>query len=416
MRYSVIYKIPVLLALALAACTPGNKADTSVAVTGVSVSPSSAELKVGQTLQLTANVLPDNASNKSVSWASSDAAIASVDQRGKLSALKEGSAVITVTTQDGGKTGTCNVSISKPTREDVVARSKASSGTVTNGVKLTYSGTVFNRIYLLLPRPTSNEYQDITNFNAPGCTEGDCPDGVNHYIWKDITSTADVPASGNWVISETFDANVYKVKVDFSMMTDIPEYDPASEECKKYLGKEEGGFVDPTHSKIVSTANALWTQAQGNIITYARKCHEWTSANMTYGNMNTGLHTISSLMTTMTGDCGNYSSVFISLLRAKGIPARHIVMVHGKKDEFHVRAEFYVPTYGWIPADPTWGDDYFGVFEGDYIVVTRGINNILRGFDGSDFRADLFQTFCYWYWYSTEGTNMKFSHSCTGLQ
>ena len=129
MRYSVIYKIPVLLALALAACTPGNKADTSVAVTGVSVSPSSAELKVGQTLQLTANVLPDNASNKSVSWASSDAAIASVDQRGKLSALKEGSAVITVTTQDGGKTGTCNVSISKPTREDVVARSKASSGT-----------------------------------------------------------------------------------------------------------------------------------------------------------------------------------------------------------------------------------------------------------------------------------------------
>lgn len=67
MRYSVIYKIPVLLALALAACTPGNKADTSVAVTGVSVSPSSAELKVGQTLQLTANVLPDNASNKSVS-------------------------------------------------------------------------------------------------------------------------------------------------------------------------------------------------------------------------------------------------------------------------------------------------------------------------------------------------------------
>ena len=75
-----------------------------------------------------------------------------------------------------------------------------------------------------------------------------------------------------------------------------------------------------------------------------------------------------------------------------------------------------MPTYGWIPADPTWGDDYFGVFEGDYIVVTRGINNILRGFDGSDFRADLFQTFCYWYWYSTEGTNMKFSHSCTGLQ
>lgn len=410
-----ISRFSVLLVLSLMACNP-EAHPGRVAVTAVSVNPSSADLKAGQTLQLAAMVQPGDAADKTVSWASSDATVADVDQNGLVSAFKAGSAVITVTTNDGGKTGRCNVTVTRATRDDVVSRTKASSGTVTNGVKLSYSGTVFNRIYLLLPRPVSNEYQEISNFKASGCTEAESPDGVNHYIWKDINSSADVPASGDWVISETFDATVYKVKVDFSLMVDIPEYDSQSEECQKYLGKEEGGFIDPTNSKIVTTANALWDRANGKVIDYARKCLEWTYANMTYGNMNTGLHTIANLMSTMTGDCGNYSSVFISLLRAKGIPARHVVMVHGAKDEFHVRAEFFVPTYGWIPADPTWGDDYFGVFEGDYIVMTRGINTILRGNDGKDFRADLFQTFCYWYWYKTQGSNMDFSHSCTGLQ
>lgn len=56
------------------------------------------------------------------------------------------------------------------------------------------------------------------------------------------------------------------------------------------------------------------------------------------------------------------------------------------------------------------------MFEGNYIVVTQGINTILRDYSGNDFRADLFQTYCYWYWYSTEGSNISFTHHCTGLR
>ena len=297
----------------------------------------------------------------------------------------------------------------------VFKRVKASSGSVTNGVLLSYSGTVFNRIYSILPKPTSNIYQDITNFEAAGCTDAVCADGINNYVWKDIQNSSNIPSSGQFVISESFDATVYEVEVDFSQIENIPEYDPESEECQKYLGAEEGGLVDPTNSIIVSTANSIWQQAGGDIIDYARMCHSWTHANMIYGNMNTGLHPISELMETMTGDCGNYASVFISLLRAKGIPARHLVMVDGKLSEYHVRAEFFIPSYGWIPADPTWGDDYFGVFSGDFIVMTQGINTIVRDYAGNDFRASLLQTFCYWYWYQTQGNNITFTHICTGL-
>ena len=74
-----------------------------------------------------------------------------------------------------------------------------------------------------------------------------------------------------------------------------------------------------------------------------------------------------------------------------------------------------IPGYGWIPSDPTWGYDYFGVFDGKYIVMTRGINTYARDADGKDMMIDLFQTFYYWYWYSTPGSNIKFSDTCLGL-
>lgn len=299
-------------------------------------------------------------------------------------------------------------------RADAFTRYKLSSGRVTSSVTVTYGNeTLFNRIYVILPRPISNFYQDITNFETSGgATEGTCTDFINKYIWKDYESGS-IPASGSILISESFDETVYHVITDFSKMDDIPEYDLNSDECKLYLGKESNGLIDPTHSKIVSTANTLWEEAKGDLIEYAHKCHDWTYANMNYGKMNTGLHTISELMTDMTGDCGNYSSVFISLLRARNIPARHVVMVYGKGDEYHVRAEFYVPGYGWVPADPTWGYDYFGIFTGEYVVVTRGINNVVRGY-GGPFTLSLLQSFALWHWYS--GLDPSYTFSCLGLQ
>ena len=371
--------------------------------------PSQVSLTEGSTTQLQVTVSPGSVSDYTLRWESSSPTIASVAD-GMVTAHAAGSAVITVSTLD--KQARCTVTVTE--KPQLVTRKIASSGKVTNGVKLTYSGTKFTRIYAVMPRPQTNDYQTISNWEAPGCTEGECPDGVNSYIWKDVNASS-IPASGEYVISETFDAEVYSVVVDVNQLTDIPAYDPQSEECQKYLKKEANGLIDPTHSKIVSTANTLWDQANGNIIDYARKCYQWTHSNMTYGNMNTGLHTIADLMKSMTGDCGNYSSVFISLLRAKGIPARHLVMVHGKLDEYHVRAEFFVPGFGWVPADPTWGGDNFGVFAGDYIVMTRGINNIVRDADGKDFLADLLQTYCYWYWFQTSGT-FSFKHVCTGLK
>ena len=82
-----------------------------VIVTSVSVKPSSLSPKVGETAQLTATVTPVNADNNNVNWSSSDNSVATV-ANGLVTAVKEGSATITVTTADGGKTATCAVTVS----------------------------------------------------------------------------------------------------------------------------------------------------------------------------------------------------------------------------------------------------------------------------------------------------------------
>ena len=84
----------------------------TVAVTGVSLDKTSLDLIEGGTETLTATVSPDNATNKKVSWKSSDTAVATVDDNGKVTAVKAGSATITVTA-DGGKTATCSVKVTE---------------------------------------------------------------------------------------------------------------------------------------------------------------------------------------------------------------------------------------------------------------------------------------------------------------
>ena len=82
-----------------------------VAVTGVSLKPNTLSLKVGEAETLSAVVIPANADNKTVSWSTSDPSVATV-ANGLVTAVKEGSATITVTTIDGGKTATCAVTVS----------------------------------------------------------------------------------------------------------------------------------------------------------------------------------------------------------------------------------------------------------------------------------------------------------------
>ena len=85
--------------------------DSATPVSSVSLNKTELELSHGESSTLVATVLPDNATDKSVSWSSSDESVATVSSTGIVTGVAAGSAVITVTTSDGGKTATCSVTV-----------------------------------------------------------------------------------------------------------------------------------------------------------------------------------------------------------------------------------------------------------------------------------------------------------------
>ncbi|MBO4635222.1 MAG: Ig-like domain-containing protein [Bacteroidales bacterium] len=83
-----------------------------IAVTSVELNKSSLELKKGESEILVATLKPDDATDKTVTWSTSEASVASVDQTGKVTALKSGTA--TITAKAGDKSATCSVTITTP--------------------------------------------------------------------------------------------------------------------------------------------------------------------------------------------------------------------------------------------------------------------------------------------------------------
>lgn len=89
-----------------------------VPVTGVTLNQTAVTLDIDQSITLTATVAPENATNKAVTWASDKTDVATVDANGKVTAVAAGTANITVTTADDGKTATCAVTVNPATEPE----------------------------------------------------------------------------------------------------------------------------------------------------------------------------------------------------------------------------------------------------------------------------------------------------------
>ena len=83
----------------------------TISVTSVSLDETALVLAVGGKHTFNATVKPDNAANKKVIWSSNNTPVATVNEDGEVTAIEEGTATITATTEDGGKTVTCAITV-----------------------------------------------------------------------------------------------------------------------------------------------------------------------------------------------------------------------------------------------------------------------------------------------------------------
>ena len=150
---------------AMAACvvTVIDSQPQTVAVTGVTISPSTLRLNVGSSTTLSATILPTNATNKAMTWLSSNSAVVSVSNNGTITAYAAGNAVVFVTTVDGNFTSVCNIIVTEQgtANESVSERLLIVYPNPTNGI-ITIDGLTFGATLYIY----SSAGRYITNITA----------------------------------------------------------------------------------------------------------------------------------------------------------------------------------------------------------------------------------------------------------
>lgn len=191
--------------------------DENVPVTGVTIDET-ASVNVGSTVSLTATVSPSNATNKSVSYSSSNTSVAAVDAAGVVTGIAKGSATITVTTDDGGYTATCLVTVTEPT---------IPTGTDTESVTITYSS---------FASPADYKTAEEWNATISGTTVsgyGNIYNGSADYMQFNGNNTNSKPLNFGFYNADPFPEKILKVILTY------PSNNTAGRTCDVYGGTNE---------------------------------------------------------------------------------------------------------------------------------------------------------------------------------
>ncbi len=260
-----------------------------------------------------------------------------------------------------------------------------------------------SKVVLVMPMPATNEYQDISNVHIGGPILP-IPQSEDSYI-RFLLKKDDLDHM-QLDLTCSYDVTLYETRTDFTRVKKIEPYDPRSPIVAMYTGKC-GNLIDPDNPTIKAVGDDLWAKSS-NVLDYARRCYDYVASSYRYLNPNTGIHPISKILEDGGGDCGNLSSIFVSLMRHKGIPSRHLVAIKASGGN-HVWADFFLEGYGWVPVDVTKKNadrsgDYFGnvTTNADHIILNRTLS-IALDLNGETKTVDLLQGHFWWYWGSGDG-------------
>jgi len=161
-----------------------NGGATDVSVTGVTLNQSSLSMTVGgAAVTLTATVAPNNATNKTVGWSSSNPSVATVTY-GTVTAVAAGSATITVTTADGSKTANCIVTVTGSTTPTTPDTYSLDGIWVSGGTQIIVSGNT--GVFGAFGSPSSLWQSAIDKGYIK----------VSDQYWKSLTNTGNLTWSG----------------------------------------------------------------------------------------------------------------------------------------------------------------------------------------------------------------------------
>ncbi len=253
--------------------TAGNKSDYClvsveaekeeiqvISVNSITLEPTEKTLEIGETLQLTTDVLPENADNKKVFFSSSKEEVATVSIAGKVRAVAEGNAVITAKTMDQGLTASCNI-IVNPKKLQVSYDPGVGSGTMPGlevypGGKVTLSENGFKAPTGMTFKAWSVEGQEY----QPGAELTINKETTIVAIWEGLSFKASFNANGG--STETAEMTVTYGKTYCT----LPQASRDGYDFAGWYTQVEGGTQVKAETTVTETTNhtlyAHWTKKQ----------------------------------------------------------------------------------------------------------------------------------------------------------
>ncbi|SIS87184.1 Ig-like domain (group 2) [Zobellia uliginosa] len=220
----------------------------TVGVTGVSVAPTTATITAGEGTDLTATVLPANASNPSVSWSSSNPAVATVSGTGRVTGVSAGSAIITVTTQDGNFEAISVITVEAATIDVTGVSVTPTTTTVTVG-----SGT--NLAATVSPAEASNPNVTWSSSNPAVATVN----GTGRVTGVSVGSAIITVTTQDGNFTATSNITIRPVPVTITYNKDTGEYRaPAGSRVTVTLRSEGTGKGNATVSGGGGSADTSW--------------------------------------------------------------------------------------------------------------------------------------------------------------
>lgn len=164
--------LAVLCGLFMLACGKDKENSPNIQEFDLSISHSSVNITEGKTFLLAVNISPDDIEHPSISWSSSNSAVAAVDDTGLVSALVEGEAVITAAFANNAKKVICNVSVCKASGVSYTVALDKTSAMLTEGKTMTLIATVTPQLSNDIQLMWYSSNQNIASVDASGVIKG----------------------------------------------------------------------------------------------------------------------------------------------------------------------------------------------------------------------------------------------------
>lgn len=279
---------------------------------------------------------------------------------------------------------------------------------VYNSVTVSKINSAMVHLAVMLPYPESNAYQEVLG-HVYGSAYGDGGKVRTTYDQRKylrfLFTRNQMRTTDSVTVHDTFDIIYKEISVDFSKVDTSAQYDTLSSAYLKNIDGD-GLYIHPTHPYVDSVARMIWDASSKSVLDYAYRCYQYVAEHLTYHLYYEGLLLLDTVIARQGGECGDFTTLLVNLLRNRRIPARHVAAFTAD-GQYHVWCEFLLPGYGWVPVDATYkngnpGGNYFGEYHEHYIVSHQGIHLDMAIWDNQHVDCLLLQSFAWWYNYNGE--------------